>query len=97
MGPPGTTVVAVVEPTICEMTRGRMVVGTTVVVGGLDTAEEGGRTVWEVTVDWDGGSVLVGWDIDLDFLAPPFADVLRGTRTSTTSCRGTVSFNTMSQ
>ena len=95
MGPPGTTVVAVVEPTICEVTRGEgtlgMVVGRAVVVGGLDTAEEGGRTVWDVTVDWDGGRVLVGWDIDLDFLAPPFADVLRGTRTSTTSCRGTAS------
>ena len=66
IGPAGTTVVAVVEPTICEVTRGEgmlgMVVGTTV-VGGVDTGEEGGRTVWDVTVDWDGGSVLVGWAI----------------------------------
>ena len=73
MCPPGTTVVGVVEPTICEVTRGEgtlgMVVGTTVVVGGPETVGEGGRIVWEVTVNWDGGSVLVGWDIDLDVLA----------------------------
>ena len=70
IGPPGTTVVAVVEPTVCEVTRGEGTLG--MVVGGVDTVEEGGRTVWDVTVDWDGGSVLVGWAISLGFLVTLF-------------------------